>query len=314
MTNPEQFLWVEKYRPQKISECILPVGLESTFQSIVRSGEIPNMIFSGTAGCGKTTVAKALCKEIDSDFLFINGSESGNIDTLRTTVRDFASSVSLTNSKKTVILDEADYLNPSSTQPALRGFIEEFANNCRFVLTCNYKNRIIEPLHSRCSVIDFRIPSKEKPILAKKMFERAKEILTAENITFDQKVLLEVVVKYFPDYRRVLGELQRYSNSGQIDSGILSRYTDFDIKPLIDSMKAKNYTEIRKWISLNTDMEPATIFRKIYDGLSQNVEPASIPAVIMILGEHQYRMAFSADPEICLAACMAEILLNATFK
>jgi replication-associated recombination protein RarA len=272
------------------------------------------MIFSGTAGCGKTTVAKALCKEIDSDFLFINGSESGNIDTLRTTVRDFASSVSLTNSKKTVILDEADYLNPSSTQPALRGFIEEFANNCRFVLTCNYKNRIIEPLHSRCSVIDFRIPSKEKPILAKKMFERAKEILTAENITFDQKVLLEVVVKYFPDYRRVLGELQRYSNSGQIDSGILSRYTDFDIKPLIDSMKAKNYTEIRKWISLNTDMEPATIFRKIYDGLSQNVEPASIPAVIMILGEHQYRMAFSADPEICLAACMAEILLNATFK
>lgn len=314
MTNPEQFLWVEKYRPQNISQCILPTNLEATFNGILKSKEIPNMIFAGSAGCGKTTVARALCKELDSDFLFINGSESGNIDTLRTTVRDFASSVSMTNSKKTVLLDEADYLNPSSTQPALRGFIEEFANNCRFILTCNYKNRIIEPLHSRCSVIDFRIPAKEKPVLAKRMFERTKEILTTEGVTFDNKVLLEVVVKYFPDYRRMLGELQRYSTTGTIDAGILSKYTDFDVKPLVEALKTKNYTDVRKWVSSNTDMESSTIFRKIYDGILPHLEPASVPAVIMILGEHQYRMAFSADPEICLCACMAEILLNATFK
>ncbi len=308
------FLWVEKYRPSTISQAILPAQLNKTFSEIVSGGELPNMLFTGTAGVGKTTVAKALCNELGLDWILINGSESGNIDTLRTKIRHFASTVSLQGGYKVVILDEADYLNAQSTQPALRGFIEEFANNCRFILTCNFKNKIIEPLHSRCSVYDFNIPKDEKPTLASGMFKRVCEILTSEGVTYDQKVIVELVNKHFPDFRRVINECQRYSLSGTIDAGILINLEDENIKSLVDYLKKKNFKSMRSWVANNMDVEPSVVFRRIYDTMNDFVEPNSIPQLVVILADYQYKDAFVADHELNLVACMTEIMGAVEFK
>lgn len=307
-------LWVEKYRPRRIEDCILPDALRNSFSKIVQTGKMQNLILCGGPGCGKTTVARALCEQLGLDYIFLNASENGNIDTLRTTVRNFASAVSLSGKGKVVILDEADYLNPQSTQPALRGFIEEFSSNCRFVLTCNFKNRIIEPLHSRCSIVEFVIPNKQKPALAAAMLQRVGAILDGEKVPYDRKVLAEVVMQFFPDFRRTINELQRYSSSGKIDAGILATIRDSEFDVLFDAMKSKNFTDVRKWVAANTDADYSQIFRKIYDQLVDRIDKSSIPSVVLILAEYQYRMSFSADHEICMAACMAEIMMNAQFK
>ena len=309
-----EYLWVEKYRPQKIEECILPKNLKETFKQFVQTGELPNFLFCGTAGVGKTTVAKALCNEIGAEYLLINGSEESGIDVLRTKIKSFASTVSLTDSKKVIILDEADYLNPNSTQPALRAFIEEFSNNCRFIFTCNYKNRIIEPLHSRCSVIDFKIENNEKQEIAASFFKRTIGILKAENIEADQKVVAELVTKHFPDWRRVLNELQRYSVSGKIDSGILVNMTEDSFKELVKNLKEKNFTEVRKWVAKNGDSETINIFRQLYDTASVNMEPASIPQLVLILADYQYKAAFVADHELNLMAALTEVMSACKMK
>jgi len=309
-----EFLWTEKYRPIKIEDCVLPVSLYSVFSQLVSSGELPNMLFTGTAGVGKTTVAKALCKELDLDYIVVNGSEEGNIDTLRTKIKHFASTVSLHGGYKVVILDEADYLNPQSTQPALRGFIEEFSNNCRFILTCNFKNRIIEPLHSRCSIYEFGIPNAEKPKIAAKFFTRVINVLKSENITFDQKVVATLVEKHFPDFRRTLNELQRYSLSGTIDSGILVNLAENNIKNLIGYLKDKDFKGMRKWVVDNIDIEPSAIFRKIYDNMYEYMEPKSIPQSVLILADYQYKNAFVADHELNVVACMVELMANIEWK
>lgn len=302
----------EKYRPTKIADCILPTGIKQTFEDIVRTGDVPNMILSGGAGCGKTTVAKAMCAELGLDCMFINASEDGGIDTLRTKIRNFASTVSLSGGKKVVILDEADYLNPQSTQPALRGFIEEFAANCRFVLTCNFKSRIIDPLHSRCSVIDFKIPTKEKPEMAKGFLERVKMILDTEDIKYDEKVLAALIVKHFPDFRRVLNIVQRYSVSGGIDSGILAT-SDITVGSLIDSMKKKDFAGIRKWAAENSDKDISSVYRSIYEGLSSALTPSVLAQAIIIIAEYQYKAAFVADQEINLVACCLVLASDCTF-
>jgi DNA polymerase III delta prime subunit len=309
-----EYLWVEKYRPQKIEECILPKNLKETFKQFVQTGELPNFLFCGTAGVGKTTVAKALCNEIGAEYLLINGSEESGIDVLRTKIKSFASTVSLTDSKKVIILDEADYLNPNSTQPALRAFIEEFSNNCRFIFTCNYKNRIIEPLHSRCSVIDFKIENTEKAEIAGAFFKRTMGILKAENIDADQKVVAELVTKHFPDWRRVLNELQRYSVSGKIDAGILVNMTEDSFKDLLKNMKDKNFTEVRKWVAKNGDSETINIFRQLYDTASVHLEPASIPQLVLILADYQYKAAFVADHELNLMAALTEVMSSCKMK
>jgi DNA polymerase III delta prime subunit len=310
----KDFLWVEKYRPKNIQECVLPVSIKNTFKQMVDSGESQNLLLSGGAGCGKTTIARALCNELGADNILINCSENGNIDTLRTTIREFASSVSLTDSKKVAILDEFDYSNAQSIQPALRGAIEEFANNCRFILTCNYKNRIISPIHSRCTNIDFQIPNKEKPILALEMMERIKSILETEGIQYEDKVLAEIIQKYFPDFRRILNELQRYSVGGKIDVGILSQIGELNVKELMKHMKNKDFSGVRKWVVKNLDNDQTQIFRKIYDGLYDNLDSQSIPLVILILGEYQYKAAFVADAEINMVACLVQIMMEANFK
>jgi DNA polymerase III delta prime subunit len=309
-----EFLWVEKYRPRTIDQCVLPKSLTKTFTDIAKSGELPNMMFSGTAGVGKTTVAKALCNMLELDYIVVNGSEEGNIDTLRGKIKQFASSVSLQGGYKVVILDEADYLNPQSTQPALRGFIEEFSNNCRFILTCNFKNRIIEPLHSRCSVYDFAIPNSEKPSIAGGIFKRVTGVLDQENITYDQKVVAEVVQKYFPDFRRILNECQRYSVSGTIDSGVLVNLVDDSVKGLISHLRNKDFKQMRKWVADNMDTEPHAIFRKIYDNMSDNLKPHSIPQIVLILADYQYKNAFVADHELNVVACMTEVMAAAEWQ
>tara|TARA_B110000211_G_scaffold212794_1_gene252718 strand:- start:1423 stop:2361 length:939 start_codon:yes stop_codon:yes gene_type:complete len=309
-----EFLWCEKYRPQTISDCILPKSIDSVFSEILSSGQLPNMLFSGTAGVGKTTVAKALCNELGLDYIIINGSEEGNIDTLRGKIKQFASSVSLQGGYKVVILDEADYLNPQSTQPALRGFIEEFSNNCRFIMTCNFKNRIIEPLHSRCSVYEFAIPNKEKPAIAGAFFKRTIDILNKENITFDKQVLAQLVERYFPDWRRVLNELQRYSVSGTIDAGVLVNLGDTNVKSLMDKLKGKDFKGMRQWVVNNIDTEPHTIFRAVYDKMEDHLAPHSIPQVIIILADYQYKNSFVADHEMNMVACMTEIMAGAEWK
>ena len=310
----QEYLWVEKYRPQTIDECILPKNLKETFKQFIQTGELPNFLFCGTAGVGKTTVAKALCNEIGAEYLLINGSEESGIDVLRTKIKSFASTVSLTDSKKVIILDEADYLNPNSTQPALRAFIEEFSNNCRFIFTCNYKNRIIEPLHSRCSVIDFKIENAEKQEIAAAFFKRTMGILKTENIDADQKVVAELVTKHFPDWRRVLNELQRYSVSGKIDAGILVNMTEDSFKDLLKNMKDKNFTEVRKWVAKNGDSETINIFRQLYDTASINLEPASIPQLVLILADYQYKAAFVADHELNLMAALTEVMSSCKMK
>ena len=314
MTNPDSYLWVEKYRPQSVDECILPEAIKETFKDMIVSGESQNLLLSGGAGCGKTTIAKAMCNELGCDYILINCSENGNIDTLRTTIRDFASSVSLNGGKKVCILDEFDYSNAQSIQPALRGAIEEFANNCRFILTCNFKNRIIQPIHSRCTNIEFTIPSKQKPILAKNLLNRVKNILDSENIEYEEKVLALLIMKYFPDFRKVINELQRYSVSGDIDVGILSQIGEIDVKDLMTRMKEKDFSGVRKWVVSNLDNDQTQLFRKIYDSLYDYLTPESIPVVILILADYQYKAAFVADAEINMSACLVQIMMEANFK
>lgn len=313
-SNSNEFIWVEKYRPTKINECILPESLKSTFQDYIKGGRIPTFLFAGGAGVGKTTVAKALCNEVGAEYLFINGSEESGIDVLRTKIKSFASSVSLTDAHKVVIIDEADYLNPNSTQPALRAFIEEFSNNCSFIFTCNYKNRIIEPLHSRCSVIEFKIDNKQKSELAGLFFKRAIQILVAEGIEYDPKVVAQVVSKHFPDYRRVLNELQRYSVSGKIDSGILLNVGEETYRELFKFMRDKNFGEVRKWVGKNSDSDSVALFRMFYDSSVNIIEPASVPQLILILADYQYKAAFVADHELNTMAALTEIMANVKFK
>ena len=310
----ETFLWVEKHRPRSIDECILPEDLKNTFSEFVKDKHIPNLILCGSAGVGKTTVAKAMLDEIGATSMMINGSEESGIDVLRTKIKNFASTVSLEGGRKYIILDEADYLNPQSTQPALRGFMEEFHKNCGFILTCNYKNRLIPPLHSRCSVIDFSIPNSEKPNLAKQFMQRVIMILNDNNVKHDKRVVAEVINKYFPDWRRVLNELQRYSVSGTIDAGILVDIAEVNIKELMHSMKNKEFTNVRKWVVNNLDNDPVRLYRRIYDNLYDFVDGSSIPHVVVVLGEYQYKAAFVADQEINLMACFTEIMARAKFK
>ena len=309
-----EFLWVEKYRPKKVEDCILTNDLKKIFKTVLDKGELQNMMFTGTAGTGKTTVARALCNELDLDYIVINGSEESGIDTLRNKIKQFASSVSLSGGYKVVILDEADYLNPQSTQPALRGFIEEFSANCRFILTCNFKNRIIEPLHSRCSVIEFSIPRKERDALAGQFMQMVQQILSVESINSDPEVLAELIIKYFPDFRRTLNELQRYSNFGKIDSGILVNATDVSLDSLMNHLKIKDFRKMRQWVADNIDVEPASMFRKIYDSMNDYVEPASIPQLVLILADYQYKNSFVADHELNMVACMTEVMAGVKFK
>lgn len=312
--DANDFLWVEKYRPKKISECILPENLKNTFQEMVDSGKCQNLLLSGGPGCGKTTVAKALCNELGSDCIVINCSEDGNIDTLRTKIRNFASTVSFDGGVKVVILDEFDYSNPQSMQPALRGFIEEFSKNCRFILTCNYKNRIIQPLHSRCTVIDFKFSGEDKMSMCAEFMERLKFILDAEGIAYDEKVLAKLILKYAPDFRRLLNELQRYSVNGKIDTGILSESGDIVIKDLLKAMKDKDFASVRKWVVANINNDPVHIFRKIYDGLNEHFDGSSIPTAILILADYQYKSAFVADQEINLTACIVQVMMDCEIK
>jgi DNA polymerase III delta prime subunit len=308
------FLWVEQYRPKTIDDCILPDSLKSLFSAFIKKGEISNMLFSGTAGIGKTTVAKALCEQMNCDWIMINGSEEGGIDVLRNKIKNFASTVSLSGGKKVVILDEADYLNPQSTQPALRGFVEEFHKNCRFILTCNFKNRIIEPLHSRFSNIEFKVNPKDKPKLASRLFERAVYILKEQNVSYEDKVLVELITKHFPDFRKLINELQRYSVSGSIDAGILVNVSDENLKTLVTHLKDKAFSDMRKWVVNNLDNDPVKIFRKIYDTLYTNLEPSTIPHAVLIIADYQYKSAFVADQEINLVACLTELMSQVKFK
>jgi DNA polymerase III delta prime subunit len=314
-SRDDQFLWVEKYRPQNIDACVLPEGLKKTFKEYIAQGELPTFMFTGTAGVGKTTVAKALCNEIGAEYIMINGSDEGrSIDILRTTIRGFASTVSLTDSKKVVIIDEADYMNPQSVQPALRSFIEEFSANCRFLFTCNFKNRIIEPLHSRCAVIEFKIDNSEKQAIAATFFKRATQILKQEDVQFDPKVVAELVTKHFPDYRRILNELQRYSVNGKIDSGILVNMSEESFKSLVKLMKEKDFTEVRKWVAKQSDADTTTLFRELYDSSAQHIEANSIPQLVLILADYQYKAAFVADHELNIMAALTEIMGNCKFK
>lgn len=308
-----EVLWVEKFRPHTVQDCILPDELKSTFQQYVDRKEIPNLLLCGTAGVGKTTIARALCDEVGCDYLMINGSDESGIDTFRMKIKNYASAVSFNGGKKVIIIDEADYLNPNSTQPAMRSAMEEFAHNCTFIMTCNYKNRIIDPLHSRCAVIEFKLKPSDKPKMAAQFMKRAVSILTEEGIDFDKNVVAEVVKKHFPDYRRVLNELQRYSVSGKIDAGILSSIADVSITELVNAMKDKNFSAMRKWATDNSD-DAVSVFRKIYDSLYDHMEKASIPVAVIILAKYQYQAAFVADQELNLVACMTEIMSECAFN
>jgi DNA polymerase III delta prime subunit len=310
----ESYLWVEQYRPKDVSSCILPKNLKDTFIEFVESDNIPNLILSGRPGVGKTTIAKAMIEQIGATYMMINGSEESGIDILRTKIKNFASTVSLEGGRKYLILDEADYLNPQSTQPALRGFMEEFHKNCGFILTCNYKNRLIEPLHSRCSVIEFTIPKSEKQKLASGFMKRVISILDEEGIKYENRVIAEVINTHFPDWRRTLNELQRYSVSGKIDAGILVNLSDVNIKELIHYMKNKEFTNVRKWVVNNLDNNPVDLLRIVYDNLYEYVDGSTIPHCVVVLGEYQYKSAFVADQEINMMACLTEIMARAKFK
>ena len=310
----ENFLWVEKYRPKDVSSCILPKNLKDTFTEFVESDNIPNLILSGGPGVGKTTIAKAMLDQIGATYMMINGSEESGIDVLRTKIKNFASTVSLEGGRKYLILDEADYLNPQSTQPALRGFMEEFHKNCGFILTCNYKNRLIQPLHSRCSVIEFSIPKSEKQNLASEFFKRVISILEKEEVKYDKRVIAEVINNHFPDWRRTLNELQRYAISGSIDAGMLVNISDVNIKELITGMKNKEFTNVRKWVVNNLDNNPVDLLRVVYDNLYEYVDGSTIPHCVVVLGEYQYKSAFVADQEINMMACLTEIMARAKFK
>ena len=310
------FIWVEKYRPKTIEDCILPESTKKTFQDFLNKGEIPNMLLAGPPGIGKTTVAKALCNELGVDVYVINGSDEGRfLDTVRNNAKNFASTVSLSSDAKhkVVIIDEADNTG-NDVQLLLRAFIEEFAGNCRFIFTCNYKNKIIEPLHSRCAVIDFSIKGKEKTALAGSFFKRLQNILDAEGVEFDQRVLAELINKHFPDWRRVLNECQRYSVGGKIDSGILAAFSDIAVNDLLQNLKEKNFPEVRKWVVANMDNDTTVLLRRIYDALYSALENNSIPAAVLVLAKYQYQSAFVADQEINMLACLTEVMVECEFK
>ena len=310
----KESLWVELYRPHTISDCILPEEYKKTFQSYVDRKEIPHLLLCGGPGTGKTTVARALCDEIGCDYLMINGSDESGIDTFRTKIKNYASSMSLTGGKKVIIIDEADYLNPNSTQPAMRGAMEEFAVNCTFIMTCNFKNRIIEPLHSRCAVIEFKLRKEDRPKMAMAFMKRASEILANEKIPFDKAVLVEVVKKHFPDYRRILNELQRYSVSGKIDTGILSSIADVSINELVNALKDQNFGAMRKWVADFGAEDPARVYRKIYDSLYDVIDKSTIPNAVLILAKYQYQSAFVPDQELNMVACLTEMMVEVKFN
>jgi len=309
----EHLLWTEKYRPKAIKDCILPDRLKKPFQEYVNQSNIPNLLLSGGAGVGKTTVAKAMCDEIGCDSLVINGSDESGIDTFRVKIKNYASSMSLAGGRKVIIIDEADYLNPNSTQPALRNAIEEFAGNCSFIFTCNYKNRIIDPLHSRCAVVDFTLRNGEKAKMASQFMKRITNILGDEKIEYDDKVIIELIKKHFPDFRRVINELQRYSNFGKIDIGILAQIGDVPIEKVVGLIHEKNFKEIRKWIATN-DVDSNTLFRKLYDTLYEKLKSHSIPKAVLILADYQYKAAFVSDQEINTVACLTELMVECDFK
>jgi DNA polymerase III delta prime subunit len=309
----EQFIWTEKYRPKTIKDTILPVQLQNVFQQFVDQKNIPNLLLTGVSGIGKTTVARALCEQLECDYILINGSKDGGIDTLRTTIQQFASSMSLTGGRKYIILDEADYLNPQSTQPALRGFIEEYSKNCGFIFTCNFKEKIILALHSRCSVIDFKIQKKEAASLATKFFERILFILDTEKIIYDRKVIIEFINRYYPDWRRCINELQAYSSNGKIDSGILSNVSNESYKSLVKYLKEKDFTLLRKWV-VDNEADSSTIFRKIYDLSNEYMPSASIAELVLIIGKYQFQAAFVADHQLNLIACLVEIMATCSWK
>jgi len=308
----EHLLWTEKYRPQTVEDCILPDRLKKPFQEYVNQKEIPNLLLSGGAGVGKTTIAKAMCNEIGCDFMVINGSDESGIDTFRTKIKNYASSMSLSGGRKVIIIDEADYLNPNSTQPALRNAIEEFAGNCSFIFTCNYKNRIIDPLHSRCAVIDFGLKNGEKAKMAAAFFKRIQTILQSESVDADDKVLAELIKKHFPDFRRVLNELQRYSQFGKIDTGILTQIADVSIDELTKSISSKDFASIRKWVATH-EIDSVVLYRKIYDSLYDVMKPQSIPQAVIILADYQYKAAFVADQEVNTVACLTELMVSCEF-
>jgi len=308
----QHILWVEKYRPAKVEDCILPDAIKKTFQEYVNRKEIPNLLLSGSAGVGKTTIAKALCEEVGCDYLVINGSDENGVDTIRVKIKSYASSMSLMGGRKVIILDEADYLTPNA-QAILRASIEEFSNNCSFIFTCNFKNRIIDPIHSRCTVVDFKING-SKAKMASQFFKRVEWILEQEGVTYDKPVVAEIITKYFPDNRRILNELQRYSVSGSIDKGILASVSDVQLTELINSLKAKDFAGARKWVTNNLDNDPVRIFRTMYDKLYEVLKPNSVPQMVLILAKYQYQAAFAADHEINLMACLTEIMVDCEFK
>jgi DNA polymerase III delta prime subunit len=309
----DHLLWTEKYRPKTIDECILPERLKTPFQEYVNQKNIPNLLLSGGAGVGKTTVAKAMCNEIGCDYIVINGSDESGIDVFRTKIKNYASSMSLSGGRKVIIIDEADYLNPNSTQPALRNAIEEFASNCSFIFTCNFKNRIIEPLHSRCAVIEFGLMNGEKAKMAGSFFKRIQSVLQSEKVDYDDAVIAELVKKHFPDFRRIINEMQRYSQFGKIDSGILVQMGDVEISNIVKFIKDKDFGSIRKWVA-TTEIDAATLYRKLYDGLYDVLKPQSIPQAVIIIADYQYKQAFVADPEINTVACLTELMVSVEFK
>lgn len=314
MSDITNLLWVEKYRPKTLSDCILPIDLATVFKGMVKEGKIPNMLFYGTAGTGKTTVAKALARDIGADSILINCSEESGIDVLRTKIRNYASTVSLNEQVKVVILDEFDYANTNSTQPALRGFIEEFANNCRFIITCNYKSRVIEPLHSRCTGIDFTIPNSEKAQAAASVLKRIEYILKQENVPYEVPVLANLIKKHFPDIRRIINELQRYSSSGKIDVGILAQGSSESYKELLGYMRGKDFAACRKWVVQNLDLNTAEFFKRLYTELYTALKPSSIPQAILIIAEYQYKSAFAADQEINSMALIVQLMMDCEFN
>lgn len=311
-SETDDILWCEKYRPRTIEECILPERLKKPFLEYVKEKKIPNLLLAGSAGVGKTTVAKALCNEVGCDNMMINGSDESGIDTFRTKIKGYASSLSFVGGRKVIIIDEADYLNPNSTQPALRNAIEEFSNNCSFIFTCNFKNRIIEPLHSRCAVIDFTLNKNEKKQMASAFFKRIQIILDKEDVEYDSAVLAEIIKKHFPDFRRVINELQRYSQFGKIDVGILAQVKNFSLNELIVFLREKDFSNARKWVA-SCDADPSVIFKEIYNNLYENIQKTSIPKAVLILADYQYKAAFVVDHEINLMACLTELMLECEF-
>lgn len=312
----DEFLWSEAYRPKLIADCILPEHLKKTFVGIVEGGEMHNMILCGTAGLGKTTVARALCEELKLDYILINASEYSGIDILRNKIRQFASTISLggSESHKVVILDEADYLNAQSTQPALRGFMDEFSNNCRFIMTCNYKNRIIEPLQSRCSVIEFNVSKKHMPELASAFMDRLRFILNDQGVKFDESAIAELIIRFAPDWRRIIGECQRYSVSGKIDSGVLINVGDVNIQLLVKALREKDFRTMRSWVTNHIDIEPHAVFRKIFDNMVEYAKPASVPQIVLILADYSFKDSFVADHELNMVACFTELMANTEWK